>query len=76
MSAQSDESMNRDHLRNALRAAGLDASDERVERLLPTYAGMRSGAARLLALDLGETEPAIIFRLPAADERENARRPG
>ena len=55
----------RDQLKAALQAAGLESSDERVELLLPSYEGMRSGAERLRALDLGETEPAIIFRLPA-----------
>ena len=62
--ASSGNAAMRDQLRSALQAAGLDSSDERVERLLPTYEGMRSGAERLRALDLGETEPAIIFRVP------------
>lgn len=54
----------RDDLRAALRAASLDASDARVETLLPSYEGMHASAARLRALDLNETEPVVIFRLP------------
>ena len=64
MASRGDPSM-RDQLKLALQAAGLECSDERVERLLPSYEGMRSGAERVRALDLGETEPAIIFRVPA-----------
>jgi hypothetical protein len=54
----------REQLRAALKAVGLDASDARVDELLPAYQGMLSGANRLRALDLGETEPAVVFRLP------------
>jgi hypothetical protein len=60
-----DEAALREQLRAALEAAGLEATDERVERLLPQYRGMRSGSARLATLDLGETEPAIVFRVPS-----------
>ena len=63
--ASSGNAAMRDQLRSALQAAGLEFCDERIERLLPTYEGMRSDAERLRALDLGETEPAIIFRVPA-----------
>jgi hypothetical protein len=55
----------RDQLRAALLASGIDADDQRIDELLPSYEGMLSGAARLRALDLGETEPSIVFRLPA-----------
>ncbi len=62
--ASSPGSTTREQLKQALQAAGLESSDERVEILLPAYEGMRSGAERLRALELGDTEPAIIFRLP------------
>jgi hypothetical protein len=51
-------------LRAALVAAGLEATDERVERLLPAYEGMRAATGRLRAIDLEEAEPAVIFRVP------------
>lgn len=54
----------REQLRHALAAAGLEATEERVDRLLPAYQGMLSGAAWIAKLDLGETEPAVIYRLP------------
>jgi hypothetical protein len=54
----------RDQLRAALQAAGIEATDQRIDELLPGYEGMLSGATRLRALDLGETEPSVIFRLP------------
>jgi hypothetical protein len=59
----------RDQLRAALLAAGIEADDRRLDELLPSYEGMRSGAARLRALDLGETEPAVIFLLPPPGPR-------
>ncbi len=68
MPAPADDQALREQLRATLRASGLDASDERVDQLLPAYQGIMSGAARLRALDLGETEPAIIFRLPRPEQ--------
>lgn len=56
----------REQLRAALQAAGIEATEERLDALLSSYEGMLSGAARLRALDLGEMEPAFIFRVPAA----------
>ena len=64
MTASPGDGSLREQLRAALAAVGLEATDERIELLLPAYQGMRAGATRLQALDLGETEPAIIFRLP------------
>ena len=63
MTASSDDAAVREQLRAALAAVGLEVTEERIEQLLPAYQGMRSAAARLRALDLGETEPAIIFRV-------------
>ncbi len=54
----------REQLRAAFQAVGLDATAVRLDELLPAYEGMLAGATRLRALDLGETEPALIFRLP------------
>ncbi len=68
MPAPTDDQAIREQLRATLRATGLEASDARVEQLLPAYQGIMSGAARLRSLDLGETEPAIIFRLPAPEQ--------
>lgn len=48
-------------LRAAMAAAGLATDDKRVEALAPVYAGLLSGAARIAALDLGETEPVMVF---------------
>lgn len=69
MTASSGEPSVRDQLRAALHASGLEATDERIETLLPAYEGMRAGAERLRALDLGETEPAVTFRLPQSERR-------
>ena len=60
----------RDQLRAALLASGIDADDQRIDELLPSYEGMLSGAARLRGLDLGETEPSIVFRLPAPSAKQ------
>jgi hypothetical protein len=51
-------------LAGALRAAGIAPDVARVEALLPAYQGILAGAARMRDLDLGETEPAVVFRLP------------
>lgn len=68
MTAPGEGSSRRADLRLALAAAGLDAGDERLEELLPGYEALRAGAERARALDLGETEPAVVFRLPAPGE--------
>ncbi len=64
MSTPSANHSTREQLRHALQAVGLPASDERVEQLLPAYEGVLRNAERLRTLDLGETEPALIFRVP------------
>jgi hypothetical protein len=57
-----------------LTALGLDLDDASLEKLLPVYAGVISGAHRLATLDLGEAEPAMIFRqLRAARPEDDAR---
>ncbi|MGD9895235.1 MAG: hypothetical protein AB7R89_10155 [Dehalococcoidia bacterium] len=53
-----------EQLRIQLTAVGLTLDDERLSRLLPVYVGVLSGANRLALLDLGETEPAMIYALP------------
>lgn len=73
MTAQ-DQARILEQLRGVLASAGLEATDERLERLLPAYMGMRSGAERLSTLNLGETEPAFSFRLPAGRVIEEAKR--
>ena len=55
---------NKAELRATLLAVGIDADDRRIDELLPSYEGMLSGAARLRALDLGDVEPSVVFRLP------------
>ncbi|MGH2587284.1 MAG: hypothetical protein ACRDJE_20405 [Dehalococcoidia bacterium] len=52
----------REQLKAQLAAAGLTLDDERLEALLPVYQGLLGGAQRLAALDLGETEPAVVLR--------------
>lgn len=59
----------REQLRAHLAAAGLTLDDTRLEALLPIYTGLISGARRIAALDLGETEPAITFRTSPREER-------
>ena len=61
----------REQVRAALRSVGLDASDARVEALLPAYEGMMAGAGRLRALDLSDVEPALIFRLTAPEDLDD-----
>lgn len=58
----------RPHLHAALEAAGLDASAEQVDLLLPAYRAVRAGSAVLRGLDLGETEPALTFSLSPLDD--------
>jgi hypothetical protein len=65
--AASGSASTREQLRAALAAAGITVTDEELAAMLPGYEGLLSGAARLRALDLGETEPAVTFRLPVPD---------
>ena len=51
-----------EQLRAQLAAVGLTLDDARLELLLPIYTGLVNGARRIAALDLGETEPAMVFR--------------
>jgi hypothetical protein len=57
-----------EQLKAQLAAVGLELDNARLEVLLPVYAGVLSGTRRLAALDLGETEPAMIFRRPRRSE--------
>ena len=57
-----------EQLRAQLAAAGLELDEVRLEALLPVYAGMLNGVRRIAALDLGETEPAIILSRPRHNE--------
>lgn len=57
----------RDQLRTQLAIAGLDLDDARLEALLPAYAAAREGVRRIAALQLGDTEPAVTFRVPAPE---------
>jgi hypothetical protein len=54
-----------EQLRAQLAAVGITLNDERLSRLLPVYSGVLSGAHRLAMLDLGNTEPAMIFAVPS-----------
>ncbi len=54
----------REQLRLALRAAGIAVDDHRLDELLPGYEGVLTGAARLREIELHETEPSVIYRLP------------
>lgn len=60
---------NRDRLKAQLDALGLVIPDRELEALLPAYAGLLNGVSRIAALDLGEAEPAIIFRHPPQEPR-------
>lgn len=71
MTAPKANGATREQVRAALRSVGLDASDARVEALLPAYEGMLAGAERLRALDLSEIEPATIFRLAAPEDADD-----
>ena len=55
----------REQLRVQLDAVGLTLDESRLDSLLPIYAGLAQGARRIAALDLGETEPAMVFRRPS-----------
>ncbi len=67
MTAPGTNGSAKEQLRQALIAAGIDASEERIAQLLPAYQGLLAGAARIAQLDLGETEPAVIYRLPSPE---------
>ena len=58
----------REQLRSQLAAIGIELDDARLEMLLPAYAGVLGGARRLAALDLGDAEPAMIYRHPRRSE--------
>jgi hypothetical protein len=63
-----------EQLRAQLAAIGITLDEERLSRLLPVYAGVISGANRLAVLDLGETEPAMIYELRrSVNQREDRR---
>jgi hypothetical protein len=63
-----------EQLRAQLAAIGITLDEERLSRLLPVYAGVISGANRLAVLDLGETEPAMIYGLRSSvNQREDRR---
>ena len=63
-----------EQLRAQLAAIGITLDDERLARLLPVYAGVISGARRLAAQDLGETEPAMIYGLRSGAVKREDRR--
>jgi hypothetical protein len=52
----------REELKVHLTALGLDLDDAGLDQLLPAYGGILSVARRLAGLDLGDVEPAMIFR--------------
>lgn len=64
----------RAQLRAQLAAAGITLDDERLDAVLPSYTGLISGVRRIAAIDLGETEPALVFRLPAVTPAEEPQR--
>jgi hypothetical protein len=61
-------------LRAQLAALGVTLDDQRLDALLPAYTGLISGVRRIAAIDLDETEPALVFRLPAATPAEEPQR--
>lgn len=63
----------REQLRAQLALSAIELDDARLDSLLPIYTGLLSGARRIAALDLGETEPAMTFRLPSAPSEERPR---
>ena len=65
----------RDQLKAQLAATGLTIDDATAEALLPVYTGLLNGVRRIAAIDLGETEPAMIFRHPPATDAATERRP-
>jgi hypothetical protein len=56
------EAPTRNELKAHLAALGLDLDDAGLDQLLPVYGGIVSVARRLAGLDLGDAEPAMIFR--------------
>ena len=58
----------RELLRAHLAVAGLTPDEAHIEALMTVYAGVLNGVRRIAALDLGETEPAIILSRPRHNE--------
>jgi hypothetical protein len=48
-------------LEQIARLGGLELAPERLAYLLPQFVAFRQDLAKLEGIDLGETEPAIIF---------------
>lgn len=63
----------RAQLRTLLAAAGLASDGRLAEDLLPTHRATRRLLDRLDALDLGDAEPATVFRWPAELAGEEGR---
>lgn len=63
-----------EQLRTQLAAIGITLDDEQLSRLLPVSTGVLSGAHRLAALDLGATEPAMIYALWSDETKQEAQR--
>jgi hypothetical protein len=53
-----------EQLEMKLATLGLTADQALLQALLPVYAGLISGAARIAAIDLAEREPSMTFRHP------------
>ena len=56
-------SLDIDTLRALATLQGLDCSEEELHALLPLVQAARSGAEGLAALELGDAEPSIQFRV-------------
>ena len=65
----------RDQVKAQLSATGLTIDDATAQALIPVYTGLLNGVRRIAALDLGETEPAMIFRHPYQTDAATERRP-
>jgi Ca2+-binding EF-hand superfamily protein len=62
-----------DELRNMARQAGLKPSDDELQRLLPGINRSRKQVAELRAIVSLETEPAISFKRPMAQQKSGTR---
>jgi len=58
-----------DELRNMARQAGLKLSDDELQRLLPGINRSRKQVAELRAIVSLETEPAVSFKRPRAQQK-------